>query len=263
MKQKRNILFLITLTILLPILSGCGVLMTGIRGEKAIADMYFTYINHDDPFRTGQDAGIVIGKITMECGPYRTGSSFTIRDEAGNIVPVKLEYNEQKQYGVIKWKKEREKSVNYIYAGDWNTTSDDDYKEFIGVGALGVGVLMGSLGSKNKNAMNMTMAMPEGWFMVKLPPGKYSISDARADYFENKTSSGYQRTTTVVTEYKNQLNKTINFSIGKEQITYVGGYHVKADGSADFAYDDGEMETALKKGLSRLKVSSPRWAVVK
>lgn len=169
MKKKQHLLGLLLLTAGVPMLSGCGAMIASIRGEKAIQDLYFTYIEHDDPFRSGQNAGIVIGKITMECGPHFTGSSFTIRDESGKVVPITLQYRQQKQYGIVKWKKDQEKTVSYVYAGDYNTTSDDDYTEFVGAGTLGLGVLMGSMGSKTKNVMNMTMAMPEGWFMVKLP----------------------------------------------------------------------------------------------
>lgn len=245
------------------ILSGCGMLFTAMKGDKAIKDLYFTFIGYDNPFKPDDDYGIVIGKITMNCGPYTTGSIFSIKNAAGETVPVKLEYKQAKQYGLIKWKKAKEKMVNYVYAGDYTEDTKGDYKEFVGTGNMAKHLIMRSTGTMAANMMNMDRAMPMGWFMIKLPAGDFRITDARADYFENQTSSNIAMNTqtTTVTKYSNSLRQPISFRVKPGKITYAGSYHVEADGELTSSHDSRDAQSALEYGLQRLNVVDPVWEI--
>ncbi len=245
-------------------MSGCGVLFNLSKGEKAIEDLYFTYIGNDNPFAPSQEYGMVLGALSFDVGPKVMGSIFSVRNvSTGAIVPVTLEFRKARKYGVIKWKKKYSKQTTDIYAGDYTDDRKSSLKEIVGTGTLVGSYFMGNLSTATKNLMNMEMALPQGWFIVKLPVGEYEIVNAEADYFENATSSDItlQTTTTTVTKYSNSLARGPVFRVTPAAITYTGSYLVNEQGALQKTVSMDDARRVLAKAVSRLQVVDPVWQI--
>jgi hypothetical protein len=257
MKTIKKILLAGSL-ISMVMLSGCSVLMNMNPSEKSMKDNFFTYIGQN-PFHPQPTDAIVLGKLSFS----GYGSIFSVvkLDENNKVVSspiiLKLSYCVTKSRGILpKKKKVYNVETDDIYAGNAPADRRDAFKPILSTGSLLKAVYGGSLGSFEKNIQAMQTQLPKGWFLIRLPEGKYQIMDAEQE--NNSVSGGYK--STIVTTTTQKLSDGPVFEVKKGVINYIGKYDYSP--GKIFSSDLDEAKNIIKQGTGRISVKDTPWEII-
>lgn len=253
MKTYRNLLLLAGISSLL-LLSGCSILWNTMASEKSMQDNFFTYIGQN-PFNPQAMDGIILGKISFGDG----GSIFSVsrldNDNKISSTPetLKLSYCVTKKRGILpKKKKVYNVETVDIYAGNAPNDRKDAFKPILGTGSFIKSIYGGTSGSFAKNMNALQTQLPSGWFLIRLPVGKYQITNLE---HEGVAVGNEYITTTTCTESSGPI-----FEVKKGVINYIGKYAYNPE--VQFSTDLNEAKKMVTQGISRIKVIDPQWEIV-
>lgn len=214
-------------------------------------DNFFTYIGQN-PFSPEFNDGIVLGKLSFN----GNGSIFSVTPlDAPDHKPVVLDlsYCVTTSRGILpKKKKVYHVKTSDIYAGNAPSGRDDAFSPILSAGSLIKSVYGGSVGSFEKNIHAMQTQLPKGWFMIRLPAGKYQITNAEE---ESVSVSGNKITTA-----SSSLSDGPVFSVDPGVINYIGNYSYSPELSS--SKDRIEAQQMVTQCLGRLQIIDPQWVIV-
>lgn len=233
--------------------------------EEKLGKYWYTYAG-EDPYGD-PSSGLVLGQARLAVDLYAPGATLNLQREEGGVwrdVQLELDYHWSVYRGILigrTWSTLHKDVVN-VWTGEVPPMGRrDGLRHFQTANQLLS--LYGGNSDFWRNVRALTLWTHDGWFLLKVPPGRYRMANLYWERSETDWDERVGYTVITTTTISNSRSVAASFDVAPGQVNFIGQYVYPGErGDPRYTRVPEEAAAALAQIVRRLSEASAPWPVV-